>query len=178
MRAICLAIQLAILATLALTAPAMAQPPTPSGQSLPPPMTEQASKLTWMAGVRVHTNANGTPVYEAFVGPVNGVVTGTALAGLGADGAYTEYHRIGPRASDGRYGLEVANTRNNMQWTFTPAANIDETEARFVSDDGKLSIRYWPDGEGGIRSEVIRVGADGKPTTQTWHFKPLPTQPR
>jgi hypothetical protein len=40
-----------------------------------------------MEGARVHTNANGTPVYETFIGPVNGVVTGTALTSIGTDRA-------------------------------------------------------------------------------------------
>lgn len=136
--------------------------------------TPDTSSLTWMEGARVHTNANGSKVYEAFIGPLNGVVTGTALAGAGAANAYTEYHRIGPNA-DGVYGLAVTNsTRKNEVWNFTPLKAIEPGRITFQSADGKLTIAYYSEAGGGIGSRVDRVGADGKPTTQEWHFKALP----
>ena len=60
-------LMLAAVGACLLSATAMAQTPT---------FPAEAASLTWMEGARVHTNANGTPVYEAFIGPVNGVVTG------------------------------------------------------------------------------------------------------
>jgi hypothetical protein len=125
-----------------------------------------------MQGARVHTNPNGAPVYEAFIGPVNGVVTGTALTVIGADRAYTEYHKIGPNA-EGVYGLDIANTRNAMKWTFTPLKSIEPGRITFQSTDGSLTIAYFSDGAGGVNSQVDRL-ADGKTTTQEWRFKPLP----
>ncbi len=151
---------------------AIAQPPTPAGQTTPAMIPEEVAQLTWMLGTRVHTNPDGSQVYEAFIGPVNGVVTGTALTSIGADRAYTEYHRIGPNA-DGVYGLDVANTRSGMKWSFTPLKSIEQGRITFRSADGKLTIAYFSDGANGIESEVIRIGADGTPTTQRWHFKPI-----
>lgn len=148
-----------------LSSSAMAQVPAPN-------IPAEAASLTWMEGARVHTNANGTPVYEAFIGPVNGVVTGTALTVIGTDRAYTEYHRIGPNA-EGVYGLDVANTRNGMKWSFTPLKAIEPGRITFQTTDGSLTIAYFSDNAGGIQSQVDRV-ADGKTTTQEWHFKPLP----
>jgi hypothetical protein len=132
--------------------------------------------LGWMQGVRVHTNADGTKVLEAFLGPVNGVVTGTALSAIGTDKAFTEYHKIGPNA-DGVYGLDVANTRGGMKWNFTPLKAIDPGKITFQSADGKLTISYADDGAGGINAQVDRVGADNKATTQTWAFKPTASAP-
>jgi hypothetical protein len=132
------------------------------------------SSLTWMEGARVHTNANGSKVYEAFIGPLNGVVTGTALASAGTANAYTEYHRIGPNA-DGVYGLAVTNsTRRNEVWNFTPLKAIEPGRITFQSADGKLTIVYYSEANGGIGSRVDRVGADGKPITQEWRFKAIP----
>ncbi|MDP3491646.1 MAG: hypothetical protein Q8R82_00915 [Hyphomonadaceae bacterium] len=154
---------LAIAGALLLSASALAQTP-----SIP----AETSSLTWMQGARVHTNPNGTLVYEAFIGPVNGVVTGTALTVLAAGGAYTEYHKIGPNA-EGVYGLDIANTRNGMKWSFTPLKAIEPGRITFQTTDGALTIAYFSDDAGGVRSQVDRV-ADGKTTTQEWHFLPLP----
>jgi hypothetical protein len=132
---------------------------------------DEVASLTWMQGVRVHINADGSKVLEAFIGPVNGVVTGTALSAIGTDRAYTEYHRIGPNA-DGVYGLDVANTRSGMKWNFTPLKAIEPGKITFQTADGKLTISYADDGAGGINAQVDRVGADGKATMQTWQFKP------
>jgi hypothetical protein len=148
---------------------AMAQTPT----SPPAVLPAGVETLTWMEGARVHTNANGTKVYEAFIGPVNGVVTGTALTTLGAAGAYTEYHKIGPNA-EGVYGLDVANTRSQMQWTFTPLKAIEPGRIIFQTADGALMIMYYSEPGGGIGSKVDRKGADGKMTTQEWRFKAMP----
>ena len=63
---------------------------------------------------------------------MNGVVTGTALTNIGTDRAYTEYHRIGPNA-DGVYGLDVANTRSGMKWSFTPLKSITPGRITFQS---------------------------------------------
>jgi len=136
--------------------------------------TPDTSSLTWMEGARVHTNANGSKVFEAFIGPLNGVVTGTALAGAGTSAAYTEYHRIGPNA-EGVYGLAVTNsTRKNEVWNFTPLKTIEPGRITFQAADGKLTIVYYSEAGGGIGSRVDRIGADGKTTTQEWHFKALP----
>lgn len=159
---------LAALGAFLLSSSAMAQTPQ---IPVPKPPAEVAS-LSWMQGARVHTNANGTLVYEAFIGPVNGVVTGTALTVIGTDRAYTEYHRIGPNA-DGVYGLDVANSRSGMKWSFTPLKAIEPGRITFQSSDGSLTIAYFSDNAGGVQSQVDRV-ADGKTTTQEWHFKPLP----
>ena len=152
-----------------LTGAAMAQtPPAPA-----PQIPNEAASPTWMASARVHTNANGSLVYEAFVGPTNGVVTGKALSAIGADRAYTEYHKIGPNA-DGVYGLDVANTRSQMKWNFTPLKSIEPGRITFQTADGKLTIVYYSEAGNSVGSRVDRVGADGKTTTQEWHFKPLP----
>ena len=137
-------------------------------QTLPTP--DQIASLAWMHGERVHTNPNGALVYEAFLGPVNGVVTGTALTSIGTDRAYTEYHRIGPNA-EGVYGLDVANTRSAMKWNFTPLKAIEPGRVIFETTDHSLMIMYYSEPSGGIGSRVDRLGADGKTTTQEWHFK-------
>lgn len=149
------------------------QTPTPASQTTPAMIPEEAASLGWMLGTRVHTNADGSQTFEAFLGPVNGVVTGTALTVMGADRAFTEYHRIGPNA-DGVYGLDVANTRSGMKWSFTPLESIEPGKITFRSTDGKLMISYASDGAGGINAQVDRIGADKKTTTQMWAFKPLP----
>lgn len=166
---------LALAAALVLAPLAAAQTPqTPAGQSVTPAIPDEAASLGWMLGVRMHTNADGSEVYESFLGPVNGVITGTALSAIGADRAFTEYHRIGPNA-DGVYGLDVANTRSGMKWNFTPLKAIEPGKITFQSADGKLTISYASDGAGGINAQVDRIGADSKTTTQTWAFKPTPT---
>ena len=148
------------------------QPPTPASQTTPAAIPDEAASLGWMLGTRVHTNADGSQTFEAFLGPVNGVVTGTALTTMGADRAFTEYHRIGPNA-DGVYGLDVANTRSGMKWSFTPLKSIEPGKITFQSADGKLTISYASDGASGIKAQVDRVGADNKSTPQHWHFKPI-----
>lgn len=153
-----------------LAGTALAQ--TPGSQAVAAAIPDEVASLTWMQGVRVHTNADGSKVREAFIGPTNGVVTGTALSAIGTDRAYTEYHRIGPNA-DGVYGLDVANTRSGMKWNFTPLKAIDPDKITFQTADGKLTISYADDGAGGINAQVDRVGADGKTMTQMWQFKPL-----
>jgi hypothetical protein len=150
-------------ASLGLSGAAMSQTPKLDGNS-----------LTWLVGYRVHTNANGSKVYEAFTGPINGVVTGTALSPIGTDKAYTEYHKIGPNA-EGVYGLDVANTRSNMQWNFTPLKSIEPDRITFQTSDGKLTIMYYAEPGGGVGSKVDRIGADGKTTTSEWHFKVVPS---
>ncbi len=146
-----------------LSAPAFAQTaPTP----------EQTASLTWMQGVRAHANPNGTKVLEAFLGPVNGVVTGTALTSRGDAAAFTEYHRIGPNA-EGVYGLDVANTTNGMKWTFTPLKSIEPGKITFQSPNGAVTISYAATPEGGIGAQVIRMAGDGAATTTEWDFKPL-----
>lgn len=166
-------------AMLSLAPLAAAQTPTPAGQTVSPALPDEAATLGWMQGVRVHTNADGSQVFESFVGPVNGVVTGTALSTIGAEKAFTEYHRIGLN-DDSVYGLDVANTRSGMKWNFTPLKAIEPGKITFQSADGKLTISYADDGMGGITAQVDRVGADDTTTTQTWAFKPTavaPTQP-
>ena len=96
---------------------------TPGGDAVKPAIPDTVASLTWMQGVRVHTNEDGSKVLEAFIGPTNGVVAGTALSAIGTDRAYTEYHRIGPNP-EGVYGLDVANTRSGMKWNFTPLKAI------------------------------------------------------
>lgn len=155
------------IAGLAFASTAAAQSP-----GAPPTATiEQVASLSWMQGVRVHTNEDGSKVLEAFLGPVNGVVTGTALSAIGTDRAFTEYHRIGPNA-EGVYGLDVANTRGGMKWNFTPLKEITPGKITFQSADGKLTISYADDGAAGVNAQVDRIGADGVKTTQTWQFKP------
>jgi hypothetical protein len=164
-------------ATLVLAPASFAQTAqTPGGQTVPATPVESAATLGWMQGVRVHTNADGSQVLEAFLGPVNGVVTGTALSAVGTDKAYTEYHRIGPNA-EGVYGLDVANTRGGMKWNFTPLKAIEPGKVTFQSTDGKLTISYADDGAGGINAQVDRIGADGKATSQMWAFKPTTVAP-
>ena len=152
-----------------LTGTAMAQ--TPAAPSAPANFPKEAETLGWMQGARLHTTADGKGnVYEAFVGPFNGRITGTALAG---NGSYVEYHNIGPNA-EGVYGLDVANTRSQLKWNFTPLKSIEPGRITFQSADGKLTIVYYKEGKDGVGSRVDRVGADGKTTTTEWHFKAQP----
>lgn len=153
------AIALAALLASAIASPASAETPT----------KEQTASLAWMLGTRVHTNDDGSKVYEAFIGPMNGVVTGTAVSAIGADKAYTEYHKIGPNA-EGVYGLDVANTRSGMKWNFTPLKSIEPGKITFQTTDGALTISYAHVAGDGIDAMVIR-SADGKATTQEWHFR-------
>lgn len=145
-----------LIATLGGTA--MAQSPVQDGSS-----------LTWLAGDRVHTGANGAKVYEAFIGPVNGVVTGTALSGAGA-GAYTEFHRFAPNA-EGRFGLSVQNSRTNA-WNFTPLKSIEPGKVVFESTDGATRITYWDKGQGVVGASVDRI-TNGQTTRTEWSFAPV-----
>jgi len=124
--------------------------------------------LTWLAGHRVHTTSSGGKVYEAFIGPINGVLTGTALSVLGTDGASTEYHKFGPN-EDGRYGLSVANTRSNMVWNFTPLKSIEANRITFQSDDGALTISYFALAENGVGAFVERI-VDGQLRRSDYSF--------
>jgi hypothetical protein len=133
--------------------------------------TLDGSSLTWLAGSRVHTNADGSKVYEAFVGPLNGVMTGTALSANGLDQPSTEYHKLGPNA-DGKWGLSVANTRSNMAWNFTPLKSLEKDRVVFQSADGNLTITYFAKAGGGVGAKVERV-ANGKTTTTDYDFKPV-----
>jgi hypothetical protein len=133
------------------------------------------SSLTWLAGSRVHTNANGSKVYEAFVGPLNGVMSGTALSAAGLDAPYTEYHRLGPNA-EGKWGLSVANSRNNMAtWNFTPLKAIEKDKVIFQSADGAVTITYFAKPGNGVGAKVERT-ANGKTTTTSYDFKPVTAQ--
>lgn len=132
---------------------------------------KEAATLGWMQGVRIHTNPDGGLVREAFLGPVNGVVTGTALTVLGAEGAYTEYHKIGPNA-DGIYGLDGANTANGMKWSFTPLKAIEPGKITFQTANGALTISYAHGDGDVIDAQVIRV-TNEETTTQNWHFVPV-----
>ncbi len=127
------------------------------------------SSLTWLAGHRVHTNANGSVIYEAFLGPINGVLTGTALSGSGTDQAYTEYHKFGPN-EEGRYGLAVASTRSNMVWNFTPLKSIETGRVIFQSDNGALTISYFATPGNGVGAYVERV-VDGQTRRTEYDFK-------
>ena len=159
----------AAIAAILFCSTAIAQ--TPGSQTTPAAIPDEAASLGWMLGTRVHTGADGSQTFEAFLGPVNGVVTGTALTKMGADRAFTEYHRIGPNG-DGVYGLDVANTRSGMKWSFTPLESIEPGKITFRSKERGLTISYADDGAGGIRAEVIRV-SNAETTTQQWHFKPV-----
>jgi hypothetical protein len=121
-------LMLAAVGACLLSATAMAQTPT---------FPAEAASLTWMEGARF---TRTTAPCGGFIGPVNGVVTGTALTVLATGGAYTEYHKIGPNA-EGVYGLDVANTRNGMKWTFTPLKAIEP--GRITLDPGRP--RYFSD---------------------------------
>jgi hypothetical protein len=155
----------ALIVAMALAAAAL--PAVASAQAL------DGNSLTWLAGSRVHTNANGSMVFEAFVGPINGVMTGTALSALPNNGAYTEYHKLGPNA-DGKWGLSVANTRSNMVWNFTPLKAIEKDRVIFQTAGGGLTITYFAKPGGSVGSTVERKAADGKVIKTDYDFKPLP----
>ena len=87
---------------LGLSAAALAQAPL------------DGNSLTWMSGSRVHTTATGGKIYLAFIGPVNGVLTGTVLTTTTPGQTYTEFDRIGPNG-EGKYGLTVATSSNNSR---------------------------------------------------------------
>jgi hypothetical protein len=143
-------------------------PEAATAQTAPP----DGSSLAWMAGARVHTTDTGAKVYEAFLGPANGMVTGTATVAIGKDRSYQEFHRIGPNAS-GVFGLAVASTRSGFTWNFTPLKAIEPGKVTFQSEDGALTISYFKEPEGGVGSRVDRI-VEGKTVTQEWHFKTLP----
>lgn len=150
---------LALAATLMLAAPALAQAPKLDGSS-----------LGWLAGNRVHTNADGGKVYQSYVGPANGVVTGTALVAIGKERTYQEFHRIGPNTS-GVYGLSVASTRSGFTWNFVPVKSIEADKITFQSEDGSITVSYFKEPGGGVGSRVVRT-LEGKSQTLDWHFKP------
>ena len=162
------ALMLTLAASAFITGGAMSQTPSTTPA---PVLPKGVETLGWMHGERVHTNANGSQVHEAFIGPVNGVVTGTALSAIGTSRAFTEFHKIGPNA-EGVYGLDVMNTTNGMKWNFTPLKAIEPGCITFSSPT--ITIAYFSDGAGGINARVDRVGADGKTATQEWHFKQVP----
>lgn len=148
----------AVLVALAFAGQALAQAPL------------DVSSLGWLVGARAHHNANGSLVYEAFIGPAAGVVTGTSVSGQGA-GAYTEYHRIGPNA-EGKVGLSVMNSRTNA-WAFTPLKAFEKGKVVFESADGALRVSYWDKGHGIVGAMVERT-ANGATTKSEWSFDPLP----
>lgn len=152
-------IAVAAIAALAFCGPALAQPPA-----------TDFSSLTWLAGSRAHKNPDGSLLYEAFIGPTKGVVTGTALNGSGAT-VYTEFHRFGPNA-EGKLGLSVMNSRTNA-WAFTPLQSIEKGRVIFGSTDGNLHIVYWDKGHGAVGAMVER-NTNGQTTKQEWSFEPLP----
>lgn len=159
--------------TLASLALAILVGTTPIGYAMAQttPTPEQTASLTWMQGARVHTNPNGTELREAFIGPINGVVTGMALGPIGTDKAFAEYHRIGPNA-EGVYGLDVANTRNGLKWGFTPLKSIEPGKITFQSADGSVTISFASAPGDRINARFDRV-ADGKTTTLEWHYTPV-----
>ena len=122
------------------------------------------NSLGWMMGTRVHTNANGSKIYEAFIGPVNGVVTGTANFPGGV-----EYHKLGPGPDGKTWGLSVANTRSNLQWNFTPLKAIEKDRVIFENPEGTLRIQYFLKPGDVIGAKVERTGA---PTAE-YSFEPV-----
>jgi len=137
--------------------PALAQPPL------------DGNSLTWLAGSRVHTNANGSKVYEAFIGPLDGVVTGTALFPGGV-----EYHKLGPGPDGKTFGLSVANTRSNLAWNFTPLKAFEKDRVIFETPDGNVRVQYYLKPGNVIGAKVERKAADGKVVTTEYAFAPLP----
>jgi hypothetical protein len=129
------------------------------------------NSLTWLAGSRVSNNANGTKTYEAFIGPQNGTVTGTALA---QNGTYTEYHKLGPGPDGKTYGLSVMNPRSNMTWTFTPLKEFQKDRVIFQSADGNRSVTYFAKPGGAVGALVEGKAADGKVTKTEYSFELLP----
>ena len=128
------------------------------------------NSLTWMAGNRVAASATGAKTYEAFTGPLNGVVTGTALA---VNGTFTEYHKIGPQMNgpaNAPYGLSVANTRGGMVWNFTPLKAIEKDKIVFESADGVRRITYFAEPGNGVGAWVENT-ANGTTTKTEYHFK-------
>ena len=132
--------------------------------------TLDGSTLTWLAGSRVAT-MNGAQVFEAFVGPQNGTLTGTALA---ANGTYTEYHKLGPGPDGKTWGLSVANPRSKMAWNFTPLKVIEKDKVVFQSADGALTITYFKKDAGAVGSLVETKTTEGKVTKTEYDFRPLP----
>ncbi len=130
------------------------------------------NSLTWLIGNRVAMTAAGAKTYEAFTGPQNGVVTGTALA---VNGTYTEYHKIGPQMggpANAPYGLSVANPRSNMAWGFTPLKVIEKDKIVFETADGARRITYFAEPGNGVGAWVEST-ANGATTKTEYHFKPL-----
>lgn len=141
--------------SLACTAPAFSQ-------------ALDGNSLTWLAGNRVATSASGAKTFEAFTGPLGGVVTGTALA---QNGAFTEYHKLGPGPDGKTWGLSVANTRSNMQWGFTPLKEFQKDRVIFQTPDGVRTISYISTAGGGVLAVVEAKAADGKVTRTEYDFK-------
>jgi len=129
------------------------------------------NSLTWLAGSRVATNATGAKTYEAFIGPQNGTVTGTALA---VNGTYTEYHKLGPGPDGKTWGLSVMNPRSNMQWGFTPLKEFQKDRVVFQSTDGARTISYISRPGNAVLAVVEARAADGKVTRTEYDFQPLP----
>jgi hypothetical protein len=129
------------------------------------------NSLTWLAGSRVSNNADGSKTYEAFIGPQNGTVTGTALA---RNGTYTEYHKLGPGPDGKTYGLSVANPRSNMAWGFTPLKEFQKDRVVFQTPDGARTITYFAKPAGGVGALVESKAVDGKVTKTEYDFQLLP----
>lgn len=127
--------------------------------------------LTWMAGNRVHTNANGGKIYLAFIGPVNGVVTGTVLTTTTPGQTYIEYDKLGPNA-EGKYGLTVASTSTNMASTFTPLKSIEKGRIVFESADRASRTTYFAK-SGNSLGAVIERRANGTTTITEYDFRPV-----
>ena len=79
---------------------------------------------------------------------------------------------MGPNA-EGVYGLDVANTRSQMKWNFTPLKLIEKDRITFQTADGALTIVYYAEPGGGVGSRV-EVILDSKTTTSEWHFRSQP----
>lgn len=131
-----------------------------------PPL--DGNSLTWLVGDRVHTNTNGTKIYEAFIGPLDGVVTGTALFPGGV-----EYHKLGPGPDGKTYGLSVANTRSNLAWNFTPVKAIEKDRVIFESPDGAIRIIYAAKPGDIVAATVERRQGNGSVAKIEYEFKPV-----
>jgi hypothetical protein len=129
------------------------------------------SSLTWMAGNRVHTNANGGKIYLAFVGPVNGIVAGTVITAPSPGQTYIEYDKLGPNA-DGKYGLTVASTSTGMASTFTPLKSIEKGRVVFESADRTSRTSYFAKPGNGVGA-IIERKANETTTITEYDFKPL-----
>ncbi len=127
--------------------------------------------LSWMNGSRVHTAENGSRIYEAFTGGMNGIVTGTALSVGPGDAVFREYHYIGPNEA-GRYGLSVANTGGGLEWNFMGFKSYETGRITFESDNGQRTVAYFAK-PGGAVGAMVQSTADGQVTTREWDFQPI-----